>query len=68
MEERIGITAGKVWHLLSERGELALTNIVKEIDEPPSMVYMAIGWLAREGKLEFMASRRGRGQRVVLKG
>ncbi|OFV65942.1 MAG: hypothetical protein SBU_001124 [Candidatus Syntrophoarchaeum butanivorans] len=53
---------------MSERGELALTNIVKEIDEPPSMVYMAIGWLAREGKLEFMASRRGRGQRVVLKG
>jgi len=67
MEDRIGDTAGKVWHLLNETGNVSVTNIVNDVDESPSLVYMAIGWLAREGKIEFLESGKRRGYRVILR-
>ena len=56
--EQIGHTAGAVWSLLFERGELSLVAVKKEIDAPADVVLAAIGWLAREGKLDFSATGR----------
>jgi hypothetical protein len=67
MKGRIGNTAGEVWHLLSEKDEMTVTAILKEVDVPTSIAYMAIGWLAREGKLEFVEGANKRGYRVRLK-
>ncbi len=67
MKERIGNTAGDVWHLLSEKDEMTVTAIVREVDAPSSVAYMAVGWLAREGKLEFIEDGKKRANMVRLK-
>ena len=41
----IGDTAGKVWHLLDEKGSLTIAKLVKEIDAPRDVVMQALGWL-----------------------
>jgi hypothetical protein len=47
----IGETAGMVWQYLSTNGKTSLRALEKGLDAQSSAVYMAIGWLAREGKL-----------------
>ena len=54
----IGATAGKVWSFLTERGKVSLSALEKGVDEPRSVVYMAIGWLAREGKVTIRREER----------
>ena len=59
MNEEIGRIAGEIWHLLTERGEMSLTSVVMALNTGQSTAYMALGWLAREDKLEFVKKRRG---------
>ncbi|MFB6208855.1 MAG: winged helix-turn-helix domain-containing protein [Candidatus Nanohaloarchaea archaeon] len=59
MYDEIGETAGEVWRFLDEEGETSLRQIDKNVDAPRSKVCMAIGWLAREGKLDFDTKGRG---------
>ena len=59
MFEVIGETAGEIWRLLNAEGPLSLSAIVGKIKQPQTTVYMGIGWLAREGKLEFTKTNRG---------
>jgi len=59
LEDIIGQIAGEVWNFLEEKGESSLTAVNDAIDSPRSRVNMAIGWLAREGKLEFVEEGRG---------
>jgi hypothetical protein len=47
----IGTAAGEVWHLLKEKGRMSLRALERGVPEPRPRVLMAIGWLAREGKL-----------------
>jgi hypothetical protein len=54
----IGDVAGDVWQLLTERNGQSLAAIKKSIDAPADVVLAAVGWLAREEKLEFEESRR----------
>ncbi|HWO40618.1 MAG TPA: winged helix-turn-helix domain-containing protein [Candidatus Eisenbacteria bacterium] len=54
----IGETAGSVWNYLRSHGECSLTALEKGIDAPKSMVSMAVGWLAREGKIEIKDEKR----------
>ncbi len=49
MITEIGIVAGDIWHFLDQRGEVALSYLVKSIDKPRDNVLMSLGWLAREG-------------------
>jgi hypothetical protein len=49
--EEIGATAGKVWGFLAESGPASLSALEKGVGAPRSLVYMALGWLAREGKV-----------------
>jgi len=59
MMEEIGKVAGDIWHLLKERGELSISGVATEINASQSTVYMGLGWLARENKLEFVKKSRG---------
>ena len=55
----IGETAGRVWRLLDSEGPQSLTQIKKRIDAKGDLVPYALGWLAREGKVEFLADKKG---------
>ena len=59
MNAEIGRTAGEIWHLLKERGEMSLSGVVMALSTSQSTAYMALGWLAREEKLEFVKKQRG---------
>ena len=54
----IGHAAGEIWALLSSDGEQTLATLKKSVDAPAEIVLAAIGWLAREDKLEFTTSGR----------
>ncbi len=58
MQDNIGKVAGAIWHYLSINGEATLTKLRRDIDGTESQVMMGIGWLAREGKLNFKKRRR----------
>lgn len=58
--EVIGETAGLVWQVLNDKGPLSLTKLAKEIDAPRDVVMQAIGWLARESKIEIEERNRTR--------
>jgi len=59
MNEEIGRIAGEIWHLLKDRGEMSLSGVVMALNTTQSTAYMALGWLAREDKVEFVKKRRG---------
>ncbi|MGH7825330.1 MAG: winged helix-turn-helix domain-containing protein [Candidatus Binatia bacterium] len=54
----IGETAGLVWNYLRSNGECSLSALEKGVRGPKSMVSMAVGWLAREGKVEIKNEKR----------
>lgn len=47
----IGMNAGKIWNLLNENGDYPVKEMIKKLKLPTSDFYMAMGWLAREGKV-----------------
>ena len=53
MLDNIGHVAGAIWHYLEENNEATVTKITREIGETERSVLMGVGWLAREGKLNF---------------
>lgn len=57
---RIGETAGIIWRLLDEQGPLSMAQVVKQSGESRDLVMLALGWLAREDKIEIDAESRGR--------
>ena len=61
----IGEVAGEIWGLLATGDGQTLAAIKKSIDAPPDVVAAAIGWLAREDKLEFDVT--GRTLKIVLR-
>ena len=56
--EKIGETAGLVWNFLQSNGEASLSALEKGVEAPKPMVSMAVGWLAREGKVEVKDEKR----------
>ena len=49
----IGESAGKVWQALCDKGERTLTQLKKDTGLEDKDLYLALGWLSREGKLGF---------------
>jgi len=47
----IGETAGGIWHVLDQKGQLTVAKLVKEVGAPRDLVMQALGWLAREEKI-----------------
>ena len=56
----IGVVAGEVWHTLRSDGSMTLAKLARELDAPRDVVMQAIGWLAREGKVDIQTTSRGR--------
>lgn len=53
VEAEIGELAGAIWHLLAEKGRLSVRKIGEITYGRESRIYLALGWLAREGKIVF---------------
>ena len=56
--EKIGTAAGALWRFLSTGGPATLYAIERGVDIPKPVVSMALGWLAREGKLRIEETER----------
>ncbi len=55
---RIGETAGAVWSLLDRNGPQTLSQLKKKLDGNGELTTFAIGWLAREEKVDIIEERR----------
>jgi predicted transcriptional regulator len=64
--ENIGEVAGSVWRALSEHGPMSMTKLLKTVDEPRDTVMQAVGWLAREGKLQIDENGRNKSVSLIL--
>ena len=51
--EEFGYSAGKVWNELSTHGPLNEKDLLKNTKLSKNNVYAAIGWLARENKIQY---------------
>ena len=56
----IGETAGAVWRLLDKNGPLTLAKLIKDADLPRDTIMQALGWLAREDKIDIEENGRTR--------
>ena len=65
MLESIGSIAGAIWHYLEDNNEATVTKLTREIGKNERTVLMGVGWLAREGKIDF--ERRKQGTYITLK-
>jgi len=53
MKEKIGKTAGKIWDILQKEEAVAISKFPKMLDEKTVVVQQALGWLAREDKIDY---------------
>ena len=65
MVEEIGQAAGAVWNALAQSGEVTLAELRKKTGLSVDHLNRAIGWLARDDKLQ--AEQKGRTVRFSLK-
>jgi len=65
MVPEIGHVAGAVWRHLKENGDTSVPKLVKELNENDFVVYAALGWLAREDKVDVFV--KGRTKMAKLK-
>lgn len=49
--ERVGLTAGSIWHYLSENGATPVSKLVEALAEDEKIIQRSIGWLAQEDKI-----------------
>jgi len=52
LTNKIGTDAGKVWDLLSKQREVDVSAIARLARLQPKDAYSALGWLARENKID----------------
>ncbi|MDO5570660.1 MAG: winged helix-turn-helix domain-containing protein [Bacteroidales bacterium] len=52
-QEVIGTNAGLIWNALCEPKSLSLKALKKATKLKDKELYLALGWLAREGKISF---------------
>ena len=65
MADAIGNAAGALWTYLEENGASSATKIAKETKLDAKDVQRAMGWLAKEGKLNIVA--KGRTETISLR-
>ena len=58
IKTEIGETAGQVWRLLESDGPQTLAQIKKKLGTKLGYTEYALGWLAREEKIEFIPEKR----------
>lgn len=57
---RVGETAGVVWRTLDSAGPMSMARLVKATGQPRDVVMLALGWLAREDKIDIEDDGRAR--------
>jgi hypothetical protein len=62
---QIGVAAGEVWRMLEQSGPLSLPQLKKKLNGSSELLAFAVGWLAREDKLEILVEKKS--FRVQLK-
>jgi len=58
--DSIGTVAGTVWDYLESSEPVTLSKLARDIEAPRDLVMQAVGWLAREGKVEFHEGARSK--------
>lgn len=58
LRDEIGETAGRVWRLLESDGPQTLGQVKKKMNVKNGLIEYALGWLAREDKVEFVPEKR----------
>jgi hypothetical protein len=53
VKDKIGKTAGAIWKILKKKKEVNVAQLPKFVNEKSALVYQALGWLAREDKIEY---------------
>jgi hypothetical protein len=53
MKDKIGEIAGKIWTILGEKQNVEISKLPKILKEKEEIVYQALGWLAREDKINY---------------
>lgn len=53
MKNKIVEVAGKVWETLGEKEDVDILKLPKILKEKGEIVYQALGWLAREDKINY---------------
>jgi hypothetical protein len=64
-EHDVGAAAGRIWSYLEKHGPSPVPRVVRGVEGSRELVWMGLGWLAREGKLGFQEE--GRRRLVSLK-
>ncbi|MGD2245855.1 MAG: winged helix-turn-helix domain-containing protein [Candidatus Aminicenantes bacterium] len=57
MKEKIGATAGKIWKILQKKDQVAISHFPRLMNEKAVLVNQALGWLAREDKIEYKTEK-----------
>lgn len=55
---QVGETAGRAWQLLNGEGPQTLAQIKKKLNESNEVASLALGWLAREDKLDITQEKK----------
>lgn len=53
MQEQIIESAGQIYNYLSDKGEVTINKMTKDLDLDNNFVSMGLGWLSREDKVEY---------------
>jgi hypothetical protein len=56
--EQVGVTAGKVWHVLNDSGPQTVAQLKKKLNGSGDLVSFALGWLAREDKIDIFQEKK----------
>jgi len=51
MQDRVGLTAGAIWHYLADNGPGPVDKLIKSVPEDSTIIQRGIGWLAQENKI-----------------
>lgn len=58
MKEKVIETAGKAWRFLGQNGQVNVAQLAKSLKEKDEVVFQALGWLAREDKIDYTVKNR----------
>lgn len=56
--DSIGATAGQIWNYLEKHGRSSVSAVEKGTKAPARETHMALGWLAREDKVDLAEEKR----------
>lgn len=56
---QVGESAGKVWQVLHNEGPQTQAQLKKKLNVPSELLSLAVGWLAREDKVDIIQEKKG---------